>query len=214
VSREALVRGVLFFAALGALPILLGKVNKYTGGGAISSYFRDSRPLPLGPLQIAPSEDGAQCNGAARQTKAARWMQPERQRVIDAAMANLKQHYVYQDVAQKMADALLAHEKRVDYDAISDGGTLADLLTNQLRDVSHDMHLVLVYSQATLPEHATGTTPEGLARHREIIEQENCTFEKVAILPRNFGYLKLNSFPDPSVCRQTAMAAWRLHYLF
>ncbi len=131
----------------------------------------------------------------------------ERQRVIDAAMANVKQHYVYQDFAQKMADALLAHERRVDYDAISDGGTFADLLTKQMRDVSHDMHLLLVYNQATLPEHATGTTPEGLARYQEIIEQENCTFEKVAILPRNFGYLKLNSFPDPSVCRQTAMAA-------
>ena len=27
------------------------------------------------------------------------------------------------------------------------------------------------------------------------------------ILPHNIGYLKLNSFPDPSICRNTAMAA-------
>jgi retinol-binding protein 3 len=39
------------------------------------------------------------------------------------------------------------------------------------------------------------------------MKQQNCTFEKVAILPGGIGYLKLNSFPDPSVCQQTARAA-------
>jgi hypothetical protein len=34
------------------------------------------------------------------------------------------------------------------------------------------------------------------------MKQQNCTFEPVKILPRNIGYLKLNSFPDPSVCTQ------------
>jgi C-terminal processing protease CtpA/Prc len=32
-------------------------------------------------------------------------------------------------------------------------------------------------------------------------------FEKVEILPHNIGYLKLNSFPDTSVCQTTAAAA-------
>ena len=35
----------------------------------------------------------------------------ERHRLIDGAIANLKQHYIYPDAAQKMADALLAHER-------------------------------------------------------------------------------------------------------
>jgi C-terminal processing protease CtpA/Prc len=39
------------------------------------------------------------------------------------------------------------------------------------------------------------------------MEQENCTFEKAQILPHNIGYLKLNSFPEPSVCQSTARAA-------
>jgi hypothetical protein len=131
----------------------------------------------------------------------------ERQRVIDGAVANLKQHYIYPDVAQKMADALLAHEKRGDDDAMIDGETFAKRLTGRMRDVSHDMHLELVYSQDPLPPQPTGQTPEGLARYREAMEQENCTFEKVEIQPHNIGYLKLNSFPDPSVCRTTATAA-------
>jgi hypothetical protein len=131
----------------------------------------------------------------------------ERQRVVDSAIANLKQHYVYPDVAQKMADALRTHEKRGDDDAVMNGEAFADLLTKQMRDVSDDRHLELVYSRSPLPQHPTEPTPEGLARYRAAMNQENCTFEKVAILPRNIGYLKLNSFPDLSVCRTTATAA-------
>ena len=128
----------------------------------------------------------------------------ERHRLIDGAIANLKQHYIYPDAAQKMADALLAHEKSGDDDAETDSEAFAALLTRQMRDVSPDMHLVVVYSQAPLPQRLTGPTPEDLARYREAMEHENCAFEKVKILPRNIGYLKLNSFPDPSVCRSTA----------
>jgi hypothetical protein len=131
----------------------------------------------------------------------------ERQRVVDSLIANLRQHYVYRDVAQKMADVLRTHEKRGDDDAITNGDAFADLLTKQMRDVSHDMHLELVYSSSPLPPQPAEPTPAGLARYRAALQQENCTFEKVEILPRNIGYLKLNSFPDLSVCRPTATAA-------
>ncbi len=130
----------------------------------------------------------------------------ERQRVIDAVIRNLKEHYVDADVAVKMADALLAHEKSGDDNSVADGAAFADLLTRQLRDVSHDMHLAVVYSQDPLPDRPPGPTPERLARYRKAMEQSNCTFENVEILPHNIGYLKLNSFPDPSVCRSTATA--------
>jgi hypothetical protein len=131
----------------------------------------------------------------------------ERQRVIDGAVAILKKYYIERDNAQKMADALLVHEKSGDDDAVTDGAAFAALLTRQMRDVSPDRHLTLDYSQAPLPQHSTGQTPEGLARYREAMKQQNCTFESVEILPHNIGYLKLNSFPDVSVCQSTAAAA-------
>jgi C-terminal processing protease CtpA/Prc len=90
---------------------------------------------------------------------------------------------------------------------MTDGAAFADLLTSQMRDVSHDRHLIVVYSKAATPDRPPGSTPEGLARYRKAMEQSNCTFEKVEILPHNIGYLKLNSFPDPSVCQPTATAA-------
>jgi C-terminal processing protease CtpA/Prc len=39
------------------------------------------------------------------------------------------------------------------------------------------------------------------------MQRVNCAFERVQILPHNIGYLKLNAFPDTSVCRATATAA-------
>ena len=39
------------------------------------------------------------------------------------------------------------------------------------------------------------------------MERTNCTFEKVEVLPNNIGYVKLNAFPDLSICQSTAAAA-------
>jgi C-terminal processing protease CtpA/Prc len=39
------------------------------------------------------------------------------------------------------------------------------------------------------------------------MEQENCMFKKVEILPHNIGYLKLDFFPDTSMCKATAKTA-------
>lgn len=129
-----------------------------------------------------------------------------RHRVIDAVIANLKQHYVDPEAAQRMADALLAHEKSGDYDAVTDDAAFADLLTRQIRDVSHDMNLIVVYSHDKLPE-KPGPAPERLALYRKAMERNNCTFEKIEMLPHGIGYLKLNSFPDTSICQATAAAA-------
>ncbi len=131
----------------------------------------------------------------------------ERRRVIDGAIANLKQYYIDPDVAQKMAEGLWAHEKSGDDDTVTDGAAFAALLTRQLREVSHDRHLEVVYIQNPLPNRPLGPTPDRMARYRAAMEQQNCTFEKVEILRNNIGYLKHNSFPDISVCQSTATAA-------
>jgi len=130
----------------------------------------------------------------------------ERQRVITAAIANLKKYYVDADVARNMTDALLAHSRSGDDNTAVDGAAFANLLTRQMRNVSHDLHLEMVYSQSPLPQQPAAPTTEGLARYRKAMEENNCTFEKVTVLPHNIGYLKLNSFPDTSVCQATAAA--------
>ena len=131
----------------------------------------------------------------------------ERQRVVTGAVENLRQHYFNREVAQETADALLAHEKNGDDDAATDGVVFADLLTRQMRDASDDRHLVMEYSREILPEHPPKPAAEVLARYRKAMEQQNCMFRKVEILSHNIGYLKLDFFPDTSVCQSTAAAA-------
>ncbi|HTQ97490.1 MAG TPA: S41 family peptidase, partial [Candidatus Acidoferrum sp.] len=131
----------------------------------------------------------------------------ERQRIISSLAENLKQHYADRAAAQKTADLFLAREKRGEYDDISDRPMLAAVMTQELRDATNDRDLSLDYFSKPLPQQSQTPLPEVRAQYREAMKQQNCTFEKVDLLPRNIGYLKLNSFPEPEVCRVAAMAA-------
>jgi C-terminal processing protease CtpA/Prc len=72
------------------------------------------------------------------------------------------------------------------------------------------MHVFMEYSQSPLPEGPPRQSAEGLERFRKAMLQQNCMFRKVEILPHKIGYLKLDFFPDASVCgsiAKTAMAS-------
>jgi hypothetical protein len=127
-----------------------------------------------------------------------------RLRVIDSTIVDLDEFYVTPAVAKRMADALRAHQKHGDYDTLSDGDDFADLLTSNLRDVSHDKHLRVMFSAVPWPAGFFAPPDTGFRRR---MEQNNCAFAKAEILPGNIGYLKLNAFDPPDVCAPTATAA-------
>jgi hypothetical protein len=196
---------VLSLVVVGTFWISLGHSASHPGMGFMASERGGSgfsqHPAP----QPAPRDAAGPTNRAGGEIL--KLDRPERQRVVDGVIANLNKHYIDPDVAQKTADALRTHEKNGDDDSVTDRQALAGLLTRQIRDASHDMHLDVVYSQSPLPENPPAPTPESLARNRKAMIRQNCMFEKVEILPHNIGYLKLNSFPDTSVCQTTAAAA-------
>jgi hypothetical protein len=130
----------------------------------------------------------------------------QRKKVIDGVISNLKEYYIEPALAQQMADALKAHEASSDYNAASDGDAFAAQLTKDLREVSHDKHLVVVFSPFKIPPR-TGPTPEDELRIHQQMEHDNCGFEKVEILSNNIGYVKFNAFMDASFCGPTAAAA-------
>jgi hypothetical protein len=106
--------------------------------------------------QMKPADADRAMNSAAG--AAMKLDTAQRQLVIDGAIANVKAHYVDRDVAQKVAEAVRAHEKNGDDDAATDGTAFADLLTRQMREVSHDMHLMMVYSQAEIHRPSAGAS--------------------------------------------------------
>ena len=130
-------------------------------------------------------------------------LDPERQRVFDAVIANLKQHYFDPAVARQMADALVARQRRGDDAPATQGKDFAALLTTQMRDVSQDMHLEVVYNPKPSPQ----SSPEEFARMLAAPQADNCSFQKVQILAHNIGYLKLDAFLDPALCGSAATAA-------
>lgn len=130
-----------------------------------------------------------------------------RARVIDGAIANLNEFYVFAETAKKMEEALRARQKKGEYDSVTDGDAFATMLTDHLREVSHDRHLRVDFSPAPLPKQQSGPSPDADARRRAAMERSNCTFEKVEILQPNIGYLKFNGFMEPSICGPTATAA-------
>ena len=168
----------------------------------------DARPMPPQALEHAKAQVAPKPLTMA--ASVAEVDAAERQRVIVAVSANLKQHYFDAAVAQKMADALTAHAKGGDDNAVQTGAGFAALLTGQMRDVSHDMHLEAVYSKSVLPQHPVMTmSAEAQARYRQAMEQGNCTIEKAEMLPHGIGYLKINSFPETSVCGAKMAAAMK-----
>lgn len=175
-------------------------------GGATSNS--QSEALPTDSPDSQPPTEQAQDASSAGIIHAAKGGATvdaaEQRRVVHAAAANLKRYYAYPEIARKTSDTMLAHEESGDYDAVKDGGAFADLLTKQMRDASQDMHLDVVYSQDPLPERLGEPTADDAARYRKAMEEANCMFEKAEILPHRIGYLKLNSFPDLSVCEATA----------
>jgi C-terminal processing protease CtpA/Prc len=76
-----------------------------------------------------------------------------------------------------------------------------------MREATSSNKLVLLYSTHDIPERTQGPPPPLPAAYRDEMQRINCAFERVGILPHNVGYLKLNAFPDASLCQATATAA-------
>jgi len=132
-----------------------------------------------------------------------------RARVIDGAIRQLNESYVFPEIAKKMEEALRARLKRGEYDAMIDGNLFAAKLTDNLREVSHDKHLHVDFNPAKIPDRPASAAPskDDIARYHKEMERMNCGFEKVEHLSGNIGYVKFNMFADPEVCGPTAVAA-------
>jgi hypothetical protein len=134
-----------------------------------------------------------------------------RQAAIQSINSSIEEFYVYADLAKRMSAALLEHQSHGDYRLLVDGDVFAKQLTQDMRAVSHDKHLVVAYRPYRRPDKATQTVSresiEDSALKRRDLERDNCGFRKIEILPGNLGYLKFDVFDDPALCGDTAIAA-------
>jgi Peptidase family S41 len=204
--RPLLLGGLLSLITLVSFPRLMNEVSNLRppSGWSVASpgaYERQSgqpqRPGAGSQQGIVESPRGATPTLDAT----------SRHRIIASAIASIKQHHIDSLEAQKAADALLAHERQGDDDSATSTEEFTRLATKQMREATGDHQLELLYRPRAIPERPPGSPPAPAAAYRDEALRVNCAFEQVKILPHNIGYLKLNAFPDVSVCRATATAA-------
>lgn len=130
-----------------------------------------------------------------------------RARVIDGAIASLKEYCVFPETAKKMEVDIRARQERGEYETLTDGDSFANRLTADFQGVSHDKHLRVSFDPVRPPDGPPGAKPDASAQYRKQMERINCGFVKVEHLSGNIGYLKFDMFADPEVCGPTAVAA-------
>jgi hypothetical protein len=132
-----------------------------------------------------------------------------RKAVIDGALKELNESYVFPEVAAKMEAAIRERARRGEYDAVTLGPVLADLLTLHLQEVSRDGHLRVRYSVEPIPARVQRgePTPDEIEQYKREARSVNFGFERVERLPGNVGYLDLRGFADATLAGETAAAA-------
>ena len=168
----------------------------------------------MGVIELEPANDLRQRQSALRgippgaSPAAFRIDAATRARVIDSAIARLRDNYVFPEVATRMADAVRARHQRGEYDDINNGMTFAGRLTDDFRAVSKDRHLGVQFFPNPLPVRRPGR-PDSAAieRNRRETLSDNCGFVRVERMPGNVGYLKFNYFGEPDLCGPVASAA-------
>ncbi len=71
--------------------------------------------------------------------------------VIQALSTRLREDYVFPNVAEKMCDNLQKYYDEGFFTGITEGESLANLLTGFLRDATNDNHLKVTYKKDLIP---------------------------------------------------------------
>lgn len=162
--------------------------------------------MPYGAIEVSGAEPlrvtafPIQAMGPNVSAAALRIDASTRARVIDGAIAQLDEFYVFPDIAKRMGDSLRARLTRGAYDAYGNGLSFAMKLGDDLRTLGRDKHLRVNYSVRPLPPQPAlppgsrpALSPEDRERQRRQLDAIDCGFVKAERLEGNVGYLKFNT---------------------
>ncbi len=130
--------------------------------------------------------------------------------VVDSTAIALVEAYVYNDVALEMEKRIRDRLADGAYDDLGSPMELAQVITEDLRDVSGDRHIsIRAFPPEVMQEMVTrNEDPEvGREARRRELERQNFYFREVSILAGNIGYLRMDQLPDASFAGPTAVAA-------
>jgi hypothetical protein len=128
-----------------------------------------------------------------------------RARIVDSLATTLEAHYILPDTAGLLAREIRERAAHGDYAGITDLGRFTRQLSADLREVSHDRHL-LVTTLSPEDVHLGGAdtlTADDIAQRA----RDNFGFQRVERLLGNVGYLELRMFENATIASEAAAAA-------
>ena len=133
-----------------------------------------------------------------------------RSQVIEGVIKRFNQSYVFPEVAKAMEKSVRERMRKGEYDKITSPTALAEMLTSNLRQISKDTHIEVVFSNKPLPpmnEVEREETEVERENRRLNYARTNNGFLKVERLPGNIGFLDIDQFVAPTFAGDTAAAA-------
>jgi hypothetical protein len=97
-------------------------------------------------------------------------------------------------------------ENRVASQTTAGGSSSVAHLTPDFQRTMQDSQKPITYQSQPIPSR-NGFSALAISPMRAAAKQQDCPFEKIAVLPHNIGYFKLDSFPGPVTCGISAEEA-------
>lgn len=129
----------------------------------------------------------------------------KRKEIVNDLASKLISDYAVAETGSKMAAALREKLESNAYDNVNSVNEFARILTEDLRAVSHDKHLRVMFSGRPLPKAAPGPPPpDAIERMRKM----NGAIKKLEILDGNIGYMRINAVPLLAASKDAISAAF------
>lgn len=140
----------------------------------------------------------------------------EKTEVIQLISENLLETYIDLTDAKEMASILKSNLKSNKYKSVTNPDDFAKLVTHDLQNVSHDLHLRLNYEPKKIAQ-SKRVMPEEMKKRREKMmamkmAEINYGFTEVKVLKGNIGYLNLRMFTNIEQGKDAATSAMNFLY--
>ncbi|GAA0473497.1 hypothetical protein GCM10009096_13510 [Parasphingorhabdus litoris] len=137
----------------------------------------------------------------------------EKNEIIMALGKALKSNYVFPEKAENISQLLQQNLRNGGYDKVRDKSEFASELTNDIIEISNDLHFVVGLDPKWVSEFTAKDDPARKAewRQKNLAEaaQTNFGFDNIKRLEGNIGYVSFTYFANPEIGHDTAAATMK-----
>ncbi|WP_143959809.1 S41 family peptidase [Litoribacter populi] len=140
------------------------------------------------------------------QSHATKLTEEERAQVVEEVSQLLRDNYIFPEVAEEMAE-LIKEGLKNNYKSLEWPQEFAECLTEDLRSISNDRHLSVIFEQKPVMGQNSSGSPDAKRNYLDNQRRDNFGFKELKILDGNIGYLNLKGFVHADFAKETAVAA-------